>query len=233
MNLLTPNGHIVTTIADRNYIIDTGSPISFNYEGIPSLELGGQKFDFSRLAACSRKELIGLTGMDIAGLIGTDILAETGLTIDLEGKTLAFSADSDNIDSNEYVCLSFDYFLGKTMGRYLVTEDVFMGRQLRNAIIDTGAPVPYVSAGLTALFEHTGELYEDFSPSYGILKGEYLRGELILKHHPQQVSRSVKVGLMPELLDMFGLFDAILGVTAFTDKKIIFDFNKMKLLVKI
>ena len=89
--------------------------------------------------------------------------------------TLAFSVKTDGIDPNDYALLSFEFF----MGNYLVTDDVFLGRQLHKVIIDTGACIPYISKRLSSMFEHTGEMYHDISPSFGVLQGEYLRGDLI------------------------------------------------------
>ena len=229
MTLLTPNGHIVTVISDRYFIVDTGSPLSFNYEGIASLDIGDRTFDVSRTPVCAKADADRLTGIDISGIIGTDILKRTGLTIDLENKTLDFSSETDGDDADDYARLSFDYF----MGHYLVTDDVYIGRRLNNAIIDTGAPVSYISSRLAPMFEPTGETYSDVSPSFGMLQGEYLRGEMVLSSPSHEATRPVKLGMMPELLDMFGMFDAILGVMAVTDKKIIFDFSNKELLVKI
>ncbi len=227
MTLLTPNGHIVTSIKDRYFIVDTGSPVSFNYAGIVSLDIEDKTFDVSRTPVCAKADADRLTGIDISGIIGTDILKKTGLTVDLENGTLEFSAEADGAD--DYARLSFDYF----MGHYLVTDDVYLGQRLNNAIIDTGAPVSYISSRLAPMFEPTGETYSDISPSFGMLQGEYLRGEMVLRSPSHEVKRPVKLGMMPELLDMFGMFDAILGVMAVTDKKIIFDFSNRELLVKI
>ena len=230
MEYSTPNGHVVITIAGRNYIIDTGSPLSFNFVGIRTLEIEGRAFSFSSAQLCSKEEADELTGIDIAGLIGTDILKKSGLTIEPETGTLDFSADSAAIDPGAYACLSFDYF----MGQCLMTKDIFMGRRLRNAIIDTGAPVPYIAAELASFCEHTGERYEDYNPNFGSLRGEYLRGELTFAHCPQKVSRIINAGVMPERLRRaYGNTDAIFGVAALTDKKIIFDFDQKKIYVKI
>ena len=46
-------------------------------------------------------------------------------------------------------------------------------------------------------------------------------------------SRGVKFGVMPQLLDLFGVFDAILGISALTDKRIVFDFNKRIIRVEL
>ncbi len=229
MKLFLQNKHPVVSFPEGDFLVDTGSPISFNYLDIPVIEIDGRKHPFSQIVACPKETADALTGGDIAGLIGMDILKKTGLTIDYENKTLDFSCGMDEIDPENAASLSFDFF----MGAYMVTSDVTAGRRLKNAIIDTGAPVSYISARLTSLFEPTGESYEDFSPEYGVLRGEYRKGTLELNTDSGKRSRSVKLGVMPQLLDMFGVFDAILGISTLTDKRIVFDFNNRTIRVEL
>lgn len=229
MRLFEQNKHPVVHFPKGDFIVDTGSPVSFNYLDIPEIEIDGRKYPFSQIVACPKETADALTGGDIAGFIGIDILKKTGLTIDYENKTLDFSCDTDENDSENAASLSFDYF----MGTYMVTSDVAAGRRLKNAIIDTGAPVSYISARLTNLFEPTGESYEDFSPEYGVLRGEYRKGTLELNTGSGKRTRSVMLGMMPQLIDMFGVFDAILGISTLTDKRIMFDFNNRTIRVEL
>lgn len=229
MILLTPHEHIVASISNRNYIVDTGSPFSFNYEGLASLEIENRTFGFFQKAVCPKEVADELTGIDISGFIGMDIIKKTGLTIDFENQKIDFFADTDVVDPKDYASLSFDLF----MENYLVTNDIYLGHRLNNAIIDTGAWVPYISNRLAAHFEHTGQEYIDKSPIYGELQGEYLKGEMTLRSSSREITRFVNMGTMPMMLDSWGMFDAVFGVKALTDKKIIIDFDKMVLLAKI
>lgn len=94
----------------------------------------------------------------------------------------------------------------------------------------------------TGLLKKTGEMYEDVSPELGALKGEYLCGDLVLRQGGRarriqlgadECTRCVKFGTMPALLDMLGVFDAILGITALTDKQIVFDFERNLIGVRV
>jgi hypothetical protein len=100
-------------------------------------------------------------------------------------------------------------------------------------IVDTGARIPYVTDRLAERLEQTGEPYEDDSPQFGKLWGKYLRGDLMFGAADRDVVRSVRFGLMPQLLDLSGLFDGIVGITALTDKRLVFDFEKKVLRVKV
>ncbi len=229
MELIISNNHFILHLDGRNYVLDTGSPVSFNYYNGNALEINGKRFAFSSPVICPQKAVNDLTGMTIDGLIGTDIMKQTGLLIDIENMTVVFSSHAPADPEGRYASISFQYF----MGMYLITNDVILGRRLQNAIIDTGAPVPYVSSALLSCFEPTGEKYEDFSPTFGVLKGEYRRGELILPCEDQEYKRSIKIGQMPGLLDAFSQFDAILGITALSEKQVLFDFNTMKIRIKL
>lgn len=228
MKLIISNGHIIADVANKKYIVDTGSPISFSYDGISSLETDNDAFSFSSSDLCPKETADQLTGIGISGFIGMDNIRRTGLSIDIENMELEFSNSLGNVDQGDYLPLSFDLF----MGQYIVTNDIHLGRKLQNVIIDTGAPISYVSSKLASLFEKSGEMYEDISPNFGVLRGEFLKGELRFAAFAEAKPRMIKVGLMPNELDAFGIFEAILGVTALTNKKIVFDFVQRVIFIK-
>ena len=173
------------------------------------------------MIACPKEALDRLTGCDIAGILGLDILKQSGLTADLKQGRLELCCRTEDMPADRAE-LGFSLY----MGAYIVTDDVALaqGGRLRKAILDTGAPVPYLSGRRSGALEETGERYHDLSPSFGELSGCFRRGELILPTGTGQRGRSVKFGQMPALLDNFGIFDAILGVSALTDRQIAFDF---------
>ena len=53
------------------------------------------------------------------------------------------------------------------------------------------------------------------------------------RRHVRDAVRSVKWGLLPEMPDRPGLFDGIMGISALTDKRLVFDFKKKLLSVKL
>ena len=228
MKLIIANDHFIADIDGQKFIVDTGSPISFNYIGVSSLEINGEQYRFSNQIVCPKEDAEKLVGINVDGFIGTDILKKTGLNIDMENNILEFSCNSDNADG-VFATLSLNYF----MGSYLITSDICLGRQLDRVIIDTGAPVPYVSATLKRTFETTGEYYKDSSPIYGELSGEYSKADLVFFVDGKEYHRPVKVGLMPGILDAFGMFDAIIGITALSDKQVVFDFENMRIRIKL
>ena len=54
MDLLMLKYHPTVQISEKRFIIDTGSPISFNYCGISSLEINGVDYNVGNTPACSK-----------------------------------------------------------------------------------------------------------------------------------------------------------------------------------
>ena len=231
MDLHICNDHLVVCIDGNKYVVDTGSPWTFNYLRLSGLEIGGRVYPFAATPICTKESLDGLTGEDIAGIIGMDVICKTGLAIDLENRTLDFGAAKETDDP--CAVLPFDTF----MDQFIVADGISLGcasgeRQLKNAIIDTGACVSYLSLRFVDCLTDAGEKYEDYSPDLNrYIRGKYYAGDLIMDMDGRKRIRAVKIGLMPQKYEQFGLFDAILGISALTDKRIVFDFSKRQIRV--
>ena len=168
MQLYVCNDHPVVDLSGERYIVDTGSPVSFHYAGTLALEIGVQGFLLGSRGICDKETADALTGTDIDGFIGMEILQQTGLTIDLEHGTLDFACMPDEDASSVYAELAIDLFEGV----YVVTNDLYLGRRLHQVIVDTGARIPYITDCLAGKLEETGEPYEDDSPQFGPLYGD-------------------------------------------------------------
>ena len=229
MKLHMCNGHPVVRLGGEHYIVDTGSPVSFHYAGPQAVEVAGQGYLLCASPFCDKETADSLTGIDVGGFIGMDILQKSGLTVDLENSELEFAAVPGPDPAAEVAVLPFDLY----MGLYVVTDALFLRRQLKNVIVDTGARIPYVASKLTQFLEETGEPYEDLSSQFGTLRGEFFEGSLILPAAGRDVVRRVRFGLLPEVLDRSGLFDGIVGISALTDKRLVFDFERRMLVITV
>ena len=92
MKLFMCNGHPVARLGGEYYIVDTGSPVSFHYADPQALEVAGQGYLLCASPFCDKETADALTGIDVGGFIGMDILQKSGLTIDLENSELEFAA---------------------------------------------------------------------------------------------------------------------------------------------
>ncbi|MCR5214743.1 MAG: hypothetical protein K6E10_10020 [Eubacterium sp.] len=224
------NGHLVAGFSGKNYIVDTGCPLSFNYFNEKSLMLdNGREFDVNGSILCPKEVADDLSGMDISGFLGMDIIRKTGFTVDYNNKLFRFDAGSIDESDKNYLCLDFTLFLDN----YILLDDVNIGGRIGKIIIDTGAPISYVSSGLLKLLEPLGERYHDYSPEYGELTGEYYMGILKIEREAGRIVNDIKTGQLPGILEKFGLFDAIVGIKDITDKSIVIDFDKMNIWIEI
>lgn len=90
--LITHHGHFFARIDGQDWIVDTGSPVSFGNDAV--LALAGQSFavpqDYMGLTAAALSDLID---HPTAGIIGTDILNRFDLVFDTEAGTLTLADD--------------------------------------------------------------------------------------------------------------------------------------------
>ena len=226
MKLINSNGYVVTEIDSNLYVVDTGSPVSFNYNGLSRITINGEDYAFSSLIVCTKEQVDRITGVDIAGFIGSDILQRTDLTIDYEKKELLFGIEENAGSSPSLYSMPFEF----DPGNYIVTDNIILnGKHLEKALIDTGAPISYVSQNVAELLKMTGEHYEDHGVMLGDLSGEYRKG--ILKFNSMAASMyaiPVKVGVMNENLNALH-FDAVIGSNLLSEKLVFFDFNKRRI----
>lgn len=92
MKLLMCNDHPVVRLGGEHYIVDTGSPVSFHYAGPQALEVAGRGYLLCARPFCDKETADALTGIDVGGFVGMDILQKSGLTVDLENSELEFAA---------------------------------------------------------------------------------------------------------------------------------------------
>ncbi len=228
MELLMYRDHPAVRIGGNEYVVDTGSGRSFNYLRLRSLSIGPRTYPFWHEKHCSKSVLDELTGRDMAGIIGLDVISETGLTIDLEHMTLDFAALKED-EHGPLAVLPFDRRYGVVTTDAVSISRRLFDHRLQNAIIDTGAIVPYISQKHFRLLKETGETYEDSSPMFGRLAGEYRAGDIVLDGGRGKRTRAVRFGKMPQNLESMRVFDAVLGVSALTDRRIVFDFSRMEI----
>ena len=220
MKLYTPNNHVVVELNDRYYVIDTGSPYSFDFYGQRAICIEGKTYVLET-PLCGKEIPDRLTGMDIAGFIGLDILSKTGFTINYKTDDFMFSVDDSTNPSYIYDEITF------RCEPYIFTDDLMVNQHsIRNAIIDTGAGVSYLSNEYLSELFKSNEKFEDESPMLGSITGLFYEGNLAVKNKPSDpFVRKAKFGRKPdaEVLSNFGAF---IGPSLLTDNCVSFDFRR-------
>ena len=157
MKLVKSNGYVIAEIERNLFVVDTGSPVSFNYVGLDQLTIDGRSYTIDASVLCPKEKADSITGVDLAGFIGMDILGKTNLTIDHENEELLFGIKDNVKPGPDFYFLPFNYL----MGSYVVTDNILLNDEpIGKALIDTGAPTSFVSGRIAKRLEKTDEHYE-------------------------------------------------------------------------
>lgn len=107
--LITQHGHLFARIGGRDWIVDTGSPISFGDEAV--LQLAGQSFDVANgYMGLTADALSDFIGHPAEGLIGTDILNHFDVVFDTDAGLLTLAYE-ELPSRHEGVSLPLSFFM--------------------------------------------------------------------------------------------------------------------------
>ena len=217
-------GHYIVKIGDEKYLIDTGSPHSFNFtdRGSTLIIDGDEKTlnrnELSQEQLADTRALIGPELDRLDGFIGLDIINETSLTIYKNGK-VDFKA-TDVVDS------VVDVPIFRTGPYRHMCIDTSIGRYS----IDTGAMYGY---GVRRLFASiTSRVYEkDYNPGLGHLEGYLYPLTVSINGHNKVVElfdnqRVQNSYLMPLRVNAVG------NVTTLFDEVCVIDTQRERLVLK-
>ena len=149
-------GHIIVEINHFDYLVDTGSPISFGRGG--SICINGQTFLLNHSAmGVTPDSISALSGLHMDGLIGMDILSKFDIRFSLNETRFSDTA-MDHSD------LAIILPVIDTMMSVPIISLIIAGEH-RRLFFDTGAQLSYLSDDLLTGVS-TGQR-EDFHPSIG------------------------------------------------------------------
>lgn len=199
---------MVAKLAGGRWIVDTGSPASFG--DIRAITLDTVAFPIARdYLGLTAQTLTSLTGVEVNGLLGTDVLNAFDLRFDLEGARLECSTAAIPIAGEE---LELDDFMG------IPIVEVDITGEARRMFVDTGAQVSYFQDPCLEDFPEAGRL-RDFFPGMGEFETQ-------THHLPVRIGsleQTLRCGALPELLGltlaMAGV-DGIVGSALFTGRRV-------------
>lgn len=147
------HGYLLASAEDRRWLVDTGCPMSI---GEGTTRIGGRPRVLARpVAGFGPEALTGLAGVEVAGILGADVLLEAGCRIDLPGGVLVL-APRERL-GRPVACGSRN-LLGTAVPAVSATLD---GRGATLAF-DTGAPLGYLPRGRGAARSGTGLRRRDY-----------------------------------------------------------------------
>ena len=145
-------GHVLIDGGEGLLLVDTGSPMSFHELGRIRL-CGGEYRVPASLPGADADYVSDKVGERVAGLVGMDILGPLGVRIDLTGGKLTFRPSTEG---------TAPVPSGVSGLGYVFVDMTVAGRPAR-VILDTGAPVSYISPSFTEGLEPVDHL-TDFNP---------------------------------------------------------------------
>ena len=144
-------GHVLIDNGGEMLLVDTGSPMSFHELG--RIRLRGEEFSVpTSLMEAGADYVSDKVGERVAGLVGMDILGRLGVKIDIPGGRLTLHPSTEG---------TAPVPSGSFMG-YVFVDMTVAGRPAR-VILDTGAPVSYISPSFTEGLEPVDHVI-DFNP---------------------------------------------------------------------
>ena len=219
-NYLLINNHYVVNIDEKNYIIDTGSPFSFVRDGSP-LVINNEKFYPNRgMSEQVYKSISEFVGMNIDGLIGSDIITHTSLTIYKNGQ-LEFAP----IESEGHQLPIHLY------GPYSFIPCVLESGDKNLILVDTGAKYGY--GDFFKYFSNDKYLrdIDDYNPTLGYFTSKSYEVKININNkiykmelgdHEQVTNWSLRPTNSA----------AVINITQLFDKYCVFDYNKRMLIYK-
>lgn len=160
-------GHLITTIDDANFIIDTGTSTSYSCSGRIDLSIGGCSFSIEEWPFSNAGEIISnLVRLPIAGLIGLDIMEELG-TVKIS-KNEGYVIFGDKVTSSDY---EQPFHLEGHNGHRVITTDLKVNRRAAKVILDTGARIDYMDTTLLDTSEMARH-ETDYNPIIGLIEAD-------------------------------------------------------------
>jgi hypothetical protein len=213
------DGHVIVHINNFNYIVDTGSPLSFGRGNL--IIINGKNFPINSVApgGITANSISELSGLEVDGLIGMDILIH--FDVQFTRNRITFS-DTPIFHADTAIKLPV---IETIMGIPIINLNI--KQEDRRIFFDTGAKLSYLSEDL---LDGTpiGEM-EDFYVSIGTFKTNIYKIDVIIDGKVETLT----FGLLPSSIRMIldiGQTKGVIGTELLNKYSIILS-NLRKILV--
>ena len=187
---------VLTNFLGKRFLVDTGSPISMTVNSEPFL-LCGESFESSKLNIIDTVQ--DLSGLDVDGLIGLDVLSKFNVLVSYKDGFIKLSREAFHIPGQ---MVNMHVMPLKSA----VTFEANLNGQRVRCILDTGAASAnyVVSAKLVEGLESAGEC-EDFYPGVGRFR------TTLYDMNFGEMNVPVKCGMLPSSLSALSRLISLMG----------------------
>jgi len=208
--LTLKDGYLIGSIDGKDWLLDTGSPMSFG--DVSHLTIDGESAQIaSNGLGLTARELSEHLGYKVSGLMGVDVLNRYDLLFNLPQGQVTFSQNAQNSEGHD---LDVEFCWGAP-----VVEAKLGDKPLR-LVVDTGSTYTYLQQMPEDVGVSEGVVH-DFHPSYGKFHSDTRRVKIRIGER----AYSTRCGaLPPELGITLGLLDAdgTLGNEIFYDRTVLY-----------
>jgi hypothetical protein len=186
------DGHVIVQMNNFNYIVDTGSPLSFGRGNLVSIN--GRNFPINTTApgGITANSISELSGLEVDGLIGMDILIH--FDVQFTRNQITFS-DTPIFHADTAVKLPI---IETMMGIPIINLNI--EQEDRRIFFDSGAKLSYLSEDLL-VGTPIGEM-EDFYPSIGTYKTNVYKIDVEIGGKVETLTFGLLPSSLRMLLDM-------------------------------
>lgn len=204
MKFILKNHHILIELEHNIYLVNTGSLLSFSYKNVGHVQIGKNEYLLSHNYLIAKNVLDMLCECDISGVIGLDIIKNTGLTLDYQKEELEFKV---NKKLKNKIPMEAQEREKAVINHAIIVND----RVLTHTIIDTGAWVSYVAGRFLNEKDKTSRSYIDISPTIGRVSGFYYKTPVEIQGvKGSKEMKIVDLGVLHPRMELQG-YDGILS----------------------
>ncbi len=197
LRLALRSGHLIASLGDGDWLLDTGSPISFGRES--SIEIDGRRFAIAAdYFGLNSSTLSVLVGEPLAGLIGTDVLEHLDLEIDIDAASVTASLQPLELKGMH---MDLEEFMGVPILR------IQSGEGEHRMFFDTGAQISYFQNDSLENFTPAGKM-RDFFPGMG----EFDTETHLVPFSTGPLTFEFRCGRLPDLLGLTLVMAGVEGI---------------------
>ena len=197
LRLTLRSGHLIASLGNGDWLLDTGSPISFGKEA--EIELDDRRFTIAAdYFGLNSAVLSDLVGEPLTGLIGTDVLGQLDLQIDMAAEILTVSLQPIELDG---MGIDLEEFMGVSILR------IQSGEGEHRMFFDTGAQISYFQNDSLPSFKAAGRV-RDFFPGIG----EFDTDTHMVPFSIGPLAFEFRCGRLPDLLGLTLMMAGVEGI---------------------
>ena len=206
------NDLIIVELQSKKILLNTGSTLSFSLKDDFSISINDRSYSLRAHSAASKvKTTLShlIPHQDVDGIIGTDIISKTNLTIDYLNREVYF-----DICNPQYI---EEYTLPLSFEKGLVFISIPSGNNQLKMVLESGTKQHYIKSKYLDMTQTCGD-FEDYSPDLGRIYGPSY------KFYDSIHNEKLYAGVLPKEYD--SICDGILGLHPFVHPGYcIFDFK--------